>query len=75
MALSILLSLLGRNPLNWFVDLTSFGAIVGFGYTSAAAWKIARAEGNRRTRITGAVGAAVSLLFLTVQLVPRLSAM
>ena len=38
MVLSILLSLLGRNTLNWFVDLTSFGAIVGFGYSSAAAW-------------------------------------
>ena len=37
MVLSILLSLLGRNTLNWFVDLTSFGAIVGFGYSSAAA--------------------------------------
>lgn len=53
MVLSILLSLLGRNTLNWFVDLTSFGAIVGFGYSSAAAWKLARAEGNRRTMITG----------------------
>ena len=37
MVLSILLSLLGRNTLSWFVDITSFGAIVGFGYTSAAA--------------------------------------
>ena len=45
MVLSILLSLLGRNTLNWFVDLTSFGAIVGFGYTSAAAYKIAKTEG------------------------------
>ena len=75
MVLAILLSLLGRNTLNWFVDLTSFGAIVGFGYTSAAAWKIARAEGKRRTQITGAIGSAISLLFVIVQLVPRLSAM
>ena len=35
MVLSILLSLLGRNTLNWFVDLTSFGAIVGFGFIAA----------------------------------------
>ncbi len=75
MALSIMLSLLGRNTLNWFVDLTSFGAIIGFGYTSAAAWKIARAEGNRRTTITGVTGTVISAAFAIVQIVPRLAAM
>ena len=75
MALAIMLSLLGRNTLNWFVDLTSFGAIVGFGYTSAAAYKIAKTEGNRKAMLTGAAGTAVSVLFVIVQLVPRLSAM
>ena len=75
MILSITLSLLGRNTLNWFVDLTSFGAIVGFGYTSAAAYKIAKTEGNRIVRITGLVGTAISVIFIIVQLVSRLSAM
>ena len=75
MAISIVLSLFGRNTLNWFVDLTSFGAIVGFGYTSAAAWKLAKAEGNRRTVLTGAAGTAISALLAMVQLVPRLAAM
>ncbi len=75
MALSILLSLLGRNTLNWFVDLTSFGAIVGFGYTSAAAWKLARTERNRRIEITGMTGAVLSAALAVVQLVPRLAAM
>ena len=75
MGLSIILSLLGRNTLNWFVDLTSFGPIVGFGYTSAAAYKIAKTESYTRVRITGAVGTAISVLFVIVQLVPRLSAM
>ena len=41
----------------------AFGAIVGFGYTSAAAWKLAKAEGNRRTVLTGAAGTAISALF------------
>lgn len=75
MVLSILLSLLGRNTLNWFVDLTSFGAIIGFGYSSAAAWKIAKAEGNRRTILTGLIGTVLSAVFAVVQLVPRLAAM
>ena len=75
MVLSILLSLLGRNTLTWFVDLTSFGAIVGFGYASAAAYKIAKTEANRRTMVTGMAGTVISVLLLIVQFVPRLSAM
>ena len=75
MVLSILLSLLGRNTLNWFVDLTSFGAIVGFGYSSAAAWKLAKAEGNKRTMVTGMIGTFLSVILVVVHLVPRLAAM
>ena len=75
MVLSILLSLLGRNTLNWFVDLTSFGAIVGFGYTSAAAYKIAKTEGKRKAQVTGMTGSVISVVFAVVQLVPRLAAM
>ena len=75
MGISIILSLFGRNTLNWFVDMTSFGAITGFGYTSAAAYKIARSEGNRKNMITGLTGAVISAVFIIVQLVPHLSAM
>ena len=75
MVVSIILSLFGRNTLTWFIDLTSFGAIVGFGYTSAAAYKIAKIEGNKTIKITGIVGTALSIIFVVVQLVPRLSAL
>ena len=75
MVLSIFLSLLGRNTLNWFVDLTSFGAIVGFGYASAAAYKIAKMEGNKWIQVTGVIGTGISVVFVIVQLVPRLSAL
>ena len=75
MVISIVISFLGRNTLNWFVDLTSFGAIIGFGYTSAAAWKIAKAEGERKIIISGTIGTIVSVLFAVVHIVPRLAAM
>ena len=75
MVISILLSFPGRNTLGWFVDLTSFGAIVGYGYSSAAAWKTARTEGNRCIVITGILGTVISIVFGLVQLVPRLAAM
>ena len=75
MVISIVLALLGRNTLNWFVDLTSFGAIVGFGYVSAAAWKIAKTENNSRVRVAGGIGTFISIVLVVVQLVPRLAAM
>ena len=75
MVLSITLAMLGRNTLNWFVDLTSFGAIVGFGYTSAAAYKIGKTEGDKSAAVTGVAGFIISVIFIIVQLVPRLSAM
>ena len=73
--LSVLLSLLGRNTLVWFVDLTSFGAIVAFGYCSAAAYKLSGAEGNKRTTVTGLIGVCISVIFLFVQLVPHVAAL
>lgn len=75
MVISISLSLLGRNTLNWFVDLTSFGAVVGFGYTSAAAYKLAKAENRKRFVFAGFAGAAVSVVLVIIQIVPRLSAL
>ena len=75
MVISVLLSMLGRNTLNWFVDLTAFGAIIGFGYTSAAAWKMGKTEGNRRAMVCGAAGTVISAAFAIVQLVPRMTAL
>ena len=75
MVISILISLLGRNNLNWFVDLTAFGATVSFGYTAAAAFKAARTENNTGIMITGALGTVISAAFVIVQMVPRLTAM
>ena len=75
MIFSITLALLGRNTLNWFVDLTSFGAIIGFGYTSAAAFRISKKENLKTVRLTGLIGTIISVFFAVVQLVPRLTAM
>ena len=72
MALAIIMSLFGRNTLYWFVDLTCFGAI---GYTSAAAWQIARTEGRKGIMACGIIGTVISVSFMIVQLVPHLTVM
>ena len=73
MIISILISFLGRNALNWFVELTTFGAIIGFGYSSASSWKFARAEGDRKHQVSGFIGTLITLLFAIVQLIPRIT--
>ena len=75
MVISIMIAFLGRNALNWFVELTSFGAIIGFGYTSAAAWKMARMERNRTIIFTGFTGALITVVFAFVELIPHLTAL
>ena len=75
MMISIVISLFGRNMLECFMELTAFGAIIAFGYTSASAWKLARASGNRLVRATGAAGVFCSAAFAVVQLIPRISAL
>ena len=75
MALTIMISLLGRNTLNWFVDLTSFGAIVAYGYTCAAAFRIAKTENNRKIMAVGLISTIIAVSFVIVQLVPRLAAL
>ncbi len=74
MVISIVISFLGRNALEWFVELTTFGAIVGFGYTSASAFKIAKAENNKKIKITGVIGTGITVAFVIVQLIPKVTA-
>ncbi len=75
MVLSIIISLVGRKTLIWFVDLTSFGAIVAYGYTAAAAYRIAKAENNRKIKRVGLSGLIIAVVFAIVQLVPHLAAL
>ena len=50
--------------------MTSLGAAVGFGYTSAAAFKFAKEDGNRGIAVTGFLGIFMSCVFAALLLVP-----
>ena len=52
-----------------------FDTVVGFGYTSAAAYKLSKAENNRRIMATGLAGAVISAVFAVVQIIPRMVAL
>ena len=74
MAISITVSLLGRTALAWFVDLSSFGAIVGFGYVSSVVLKTAKLGEDKRYVRFGTTGIVISAVFAVTQLLPYLSA-
>ncbi|MBO4337563.1 MAG: APC family permease, partial [Lachnospiraceae bacterium] len=63
MAISFFIPFLGRTAIGWIVDVNTVGATIAYVYTSAAAFAKADKENNRRIRVTGAIGTAISVLF------------
>ena len=68
--IAILASLIGRGMLVWLVDLCSLGAVIGYGYTSAAAFRFACREGKRSVQITGAAGVVFAAIFAALLIIP-----
>ena len=63
---------LGRTAIGWCVDITSLGAAIAYGYTSAAAYKLAKAEGHKKIKFTGFAGMILSFIFGLFLLVPNI---
>lgn len=70
MIISIIAPFFGRTALGWIVDMSSVGAAIGYGYTSAAAFKYAKEAENKKIVITGALGTVISIIFILLLLVP-----
>lgn len=68
--ISIIAPFFGRTALGWIVDMSSVGAAVGYGYTSAAALKYARKTGEKKIIVTGMIGIVISIIFCILLLVP-----
>ncbi len=69
-AIALIAPFFGRTALGWIVDMSSLGAAIGYGYTSAAAMKYAKEEGNGAIRITGALGILLACTFAVLLLIP-----
>lgn len=70
MCLALLAPFFGRNALTWLVDMTSLGAAIGYGYTSAAAVKYAKKEGRPGIVISGIFGTILAIILAVILLVP-----
>ncbi len=69
-ASTLVVSLVGRTAISWIVDITTFGAVVSYGYTSLCAFILGRREKDRSGKIFGILGILISAAFLTAYLWP-----
>ena len=70
MAVALIAPFFGRTALGWIVDMSSLGAAIGYGYTSAAAAKYAKQEKNVPILLTGIFGTLMAIVFAVLLLVP-----
>lgn len=70
MILSLIAPFFGRTTLGWLVDMSSLGAAIGYAYTSAAAFKHAKAKGDKGIMVTGLIGTIAGIIFAVLLLVP-----
>ena len=64
--------ILGREALGWFVDMSSIGASIGFGFTCLSCIVTMKrfGDGTSFLKVMAVLGAAFSILFVILQLVP-----
>ena len=70
MLVSLVAAFFGRNTLVWVVDMSSLGAAIGYGFTSAAAFKFALKDKKIGVMITGIIGTLFSVVCAVILLVP-----
>ena len=61
--LSLPIPFLGRTAIGWIVDVTTIGAVLIYGFVSAAVLYSARRGKNRRLTVTGALGLGIMVVF------------
>ncbi|MBO4396178.1 MAG: amino acid permease [Eubacterium sp.] len=71
---SAVMPFFGRTAIGWIVDVTSIGAVIAYGYTSAVAYKCAKEEGSLHVKITGCIGVVLAVLFAAFLMIPNLVA-
>ena len=72
MAVSVFIPFLGRTTIGSIVDVTSVGAMIAYGYTSAAAFRHARLEKNNGVQVLGILGVIISIGFFMFAIIPNL---
>ena len=70
MALAIIAPFFGREVLGWLVDMTAVGADMGFTYTTAAAFVMAKRAGDKKQMVVSAFGCGFAIFFICLLVLP-----
>lgn len=70
MILAIIAPFFGRQVLSWLVDMTAVGADMGFTYTTASAFVIARRNGDKKQAAISFVGLCFAIFFICLLVLP-----
>ena len=68
---SLVIPFFGRTVVGWPIEVSSLGAAVAYCCTSMAAFRFASKIGDKVTKVTGLVGAGMSVVFCLLLLVPN----
>ena len=74
MGISCVIPFFGRTAISWPVDVSSIGAAIAYGYTSAAAFKLRDNSGDFRhfcIKAAGLIGIVLSVFFCLLLLIPN----
>ncbi len=74
MGVSAVAPFFGRSVISWPVDVSSIGAAIAFGYTSAAAFKTFGVGGVGKVisgKVAGLIGLVMSIFFCLLLLIPN----
>ncbi|MBO4779937.1 MAG: ATP-binding protein, partial [Selenomonadaceae bacterium] len=71
-ATSLVIPFFGRTVVGWLTDITTIGATIAYGYTSACAYVLGKREKNRRAELTGVTGVICAVAFTICLLIPNL---
>lgn len=74
MLVSLPIPFTGRTAIGWIVDVTTFGALLIYGFTAAEGLKVAREEKDRLNIITGRICMVIMAAFALYLLFPNLFA-
>ncbi len=68
--ISVPIPFLGRTAIGWIVDTTTFGAVILYGFASAAVFKLAKQEKSRKDLIISGICLPILIFFLIVLIFP-----
>ena len=71
-AISCVIPLFGRTAIGWIVDVTTIGATLVYAYVSISAFVSGKKANNKLYIATGISGAAISIIFAVMYLLPGL---